>query len=429
MPTERQGLRRVINIDYLSRIEGESGFFIHIKDGRISRLELRVFEAPRFFESFLIGRPYQDAIDFTARICGICPVAYQMSSVHAIEKVFGIEVSRPVTDIRRLMYCAEWISSHSLHVYLLHGPDFYGLESAWSSKGYLPILKKGLSFKRLGDEILSIIGGRPIHPVNVKVGGFFRPVDINLLRGLLPSLERAYEDSLGEIRWAANLKFQYDSCEREYICLRNEDEYPMNYGYIVSNKGLSCDMEGFLNTIEEYQKEYSNALYSGILRQGELHPYLVGPIARLNLNYDRLPEEIKNKIKEAGISIPLSGIDKGIIARVVEISYALYESIRLIRSIDYPIKSQDFEPREGRATWITEAPRGILLHHYEIDERGTIKRARIIPPTSQNLAMIEKDITHLIESVEEIDIGKLKRTIASLIRSYDPCISCSVHLI
>ncbi|MFN3396490.1 MAG: nickel-dependent hydrogenase large subunit [Thermodesulfovibrionales bacterium] len=139
-------MSRVIKIDYLSRVEGESGVFIEMKDGKVTNLELRVFEAPRFFESFLKGRPFQDAIDFTARICGICPVAYQMSAVHAIEKIFGVEVKKQIRDLRRLMYCAEWISSHSLHVYMLHGPDFYGLESAWSGKEYLPVLKRGLFF-------------------------------------------------------------------------------------------------------------------------------------------------------------------------------------------------------------------------------------------------------------------------------------------
>lgn len=430
MHTGRQGLSRVIKIDYLSRVEGESGVFIEMRDGRVTNLELRVFEAPRFFESFLKGRPFQDAIDFTARICGICPVAYQMSAVHAIEKIFGVEVKKEIRDLRRLMYCAEWISSHSLHVYMLHGPDFYGLESAWSGKEYLPVLKKGLFFKRLGNEILTIIGGRSIHPVNVRVGGFYRTPELKRLTELLPSLERAFEDAIKEIGWASGLNFREVRQEKEYISLWDETEYPMNYGSVVSNKGLNVTMEDYLSTIEEYQRGYSTALFSGIKRKGEPQPYLVGPLARLNHNYDKLPDEIRGIMDRSGIEIPLSGTDKGIIARVIEIAYAIYESIRLIKGLDEAESpSIEFEPRAGIATWITEAPRGILIHKYELDDRGRIMNCKIIPPTSQNLAMIEQDIRNLIESEGEVDKEQLKRAISSLIRSYDPCISCSVHLL
>lgn len=426
-------MSRVIKIDYLSRIEGESGVFIEMKDGRVTNLELRVFEAPRFFESFLKGRPFQDAIDFTARICGICPVAYQMSAVHAIEKISGVEVNKKIRDLRRLMYCAEWISSHSLHVYMLHGPDFYGLESAWSGKEYLPVLKRGLFFKRLGNEILTIIGGRSIHPVNVRAGGFYRTPELKKLKELLPSLEKAFEDAIKEIGWASGLNFREVFQEREYISLRDEMEYPMNYGSVVSNKGLNVTMEDYLGTIEEYQRGYSTALFSGIKRNGEPQPYLVGPIARLNHNYDRLPDEIRDVMDRSGIEIPLLGMDKGIIARVIEIAYALYEAIRIIKGLETEQPTETyveyFEPRSGRAVWITEAPRGILIHQYELDDKGRIVNCKIIPPTSQNLAMMERDIKNLIESERGMDKGQLKRAISSLIRSYDPCISCSVHLL
>ncbi len=423
-------MSKIIKIDYLSRVEGESGVFIEIRDGKVVNIEMRVFEAPRFFESFLRGRPFQDAIDFTARICGICPVAYQMSSVHAIEKIFGVNVSKPIRDLRRLMYCAEWISSHSLHVYLLHGPDFYGLESAWSGKEYLPKLKKGLFFKRLGNELLTIIGGRSIHPVNVKVGGFYRPVDIEALKRLLPLLEEAFEDSLNEIRWAARLRFEEDDIEREYVALSAEDEYPMNYGYVVSSKGINILTEGFLDVIEEYQKDYSSALFSGIKRDCGFGPYLVGPISRLNLNHDRLPHEIRDVMRQEGVEPPISGVDRGIIARIIEIAYAFYESQRLIKGLEkVEMTPQDIEPFSGKAAWITEAPRGILFHQYEIDDSGRIKNCRIIPPTSQNLAMIEMDVKRLIERKIGLEKGRLKRLVASLIRGYDPCISCSVHLL
>ncbi|MFN3396491.1 MAG: nickel-dependent hydrogenase large subunit [Thermodesulfovibrionales bacterium] len=277
---------------------------------------------------------------------------------------------------------------------------------------------------------MSIIGGRSIHPLNVRVGGFYRAPELKRLTELLPSLEKAFEDTIKEIKWASGLNFREVCQEREYVSLRDEMEYPMNYGSVVSNKGLNVTMEDYLEAIEEYQKGYSTALFSGIKRKGEPQPYLVGPLARLNHNYDKLPDEIRGVMKEYGIEIPLLGMDKGIIARVIEIAYAIYESIRLIKGLnEAESPSIEFEPRAGIATWITEAPRGILIHKYELDEKGRIMNCKIIPPTSQNLAMIEQDIINLVMSETDIDKGLLKKAVASLIRSYDPCISCSVHLL
>lgn len=423
-------MNKTIRIDYLSRVEGEGGIAIEIKDGKIARLHMKIFEAPRFFEAFLKGRSSQDVIDFTARICGICPVAYQMSSVHAMEKIFGIEVRNPIRELRRLLYCGEWIESHALHIYLLQGPDFYGIESAWSGKEYLPYAKIGLAFKRLGNQILTILGGRSVHPVSVRIGGFYSTPEKNELKSILPDLERAYEESLKGIRWAAGLKFNNHSMDMECISITHPDEYPMNEGRIVSNKGLDRSMERFLEDIQEYQMEYSTALHSGIKRDSSANPYLVGPIARLNLNHEKLPSEIKTIMNESGISLPIKITQMGIAARSIEMAYAFYEAMRIIRSYEKPDKSYtDFEPGAGEATWITEAPRGILIHKYETDKSGHVINCRLIPPTSQNLAMIENNIRDFVHFNPGLDTVTIKRNIEGIIRSYDPCISCSVHLI
>lgn len=423
-------MKKTLRIDYLSRIEGESGIIIEIKDGKISNLYLNVFEAPRFFESFLKGRPYYDVMDFTARICGICPVAYQMSSVHAIERIFNIKLEEPIRQLRRLMYCGEWIQSHALHIYLLNGPDFYGIESAWASKEYLPIAKKGISLKKLGNQIISLIGGRSVHPVSVKVGGFYKIPKRKELHALLGELEDAYEKAIDGINWAAGLDFKDNSWDMHFISLSHPDEYPMNEGFIVSNKGLNLSMDRFLESIQEYQVEHSTSLYSGIKDNTSLSHYIVGPISRLNLNYERLPEGIKDVIKNKGISLPITNTQMGIIARAIELAYAFYEAIRIIKAYeecDKPYVS--FEPRSGEAIWITEAPRGILIHRYEINEEGYVKNCTIIPPTSQNLRHIERDIYHFIEGNIHKPTEFLKREAEKIIRSYDPCISCSVHLL
>lgn len=423
-------MKKTIKIDYLARVEGEGGFFIEIKDGRLERLSINIFEAPRFFEAFLKGRNYSDIIDFTARICGICPIAYQMSAVHAVEEIFGITITDAIKDLRRLMYCAEWISSHALHIYLLQGPDFYELDSAWSSKEYMAIAKRGLRFKKLGNELLSLMGGRSVHPVSVIVGGLSSAPRKRDLLSLKSDLQTAYEESLEGIRWACSLRFNENIMDTEFVSLAYEKEYPIIYGKIASNKGLYASYDEFLNILQEYQTRHSTALYSGIKRNNSITPYIVGPISRLNLNHERLPSEITNILKNEGIQLPLKNTHMSIIARSVELSYAFYEAIRLIdkyEDIEKPYV--EYEPNEGEATWITEAPRGILIHRYRIDLKGNVNECRLIPPTSQNLAHMENDIKNFIVQNINKHSDYLKRESEKIIRSYDPCISCSVHIV
>ena len=422
-------MKRLFRIGYLSRVEGEMGITAEIRDGQVT-VRAGVFEAPRYFEAFLKGRPYSDVADFTARICGICPVAYQMSAVHAIETIFGVEVEEPIRKLRRLLYCGEWIESHALHIYLLQGPDFYGAESAWSKREYLPIAQRGLSFKKLGNRILTILGGRPIHPLSVKVGGFYKVPDKKTLTDLLSELETAHEESLKSIQWAARLPFNDTAWEREYISLRHPGEYPMNHGHICSSKGLDATMDEFFGQIREHQVDYSTALHTGIKEQNAIRSYIVGPLARVNLNMDRLPQEIRNTMKECGIQLPITNSHRGIIARSIELAYAFGEAIRIIKAYEMPdMPSVDFNPRAGEATWITEAPRGMLIHRYELDNGGYVKSCTLIPPTSQNLAQMERDLHDFIQSHINKPADFLKKESEKIVRSYDPCISCSVHLV
>jgi sulfhydrogenase subunit alpha len=430
MRTGGQGLRRLIKTDYLSRVEGEGGVVVEIKDGKVTKVHMRIFEAPRFFEAFLRGRSSQDVIDFTARICGICPVAYQMSAVHALEEIFGVTVNRPVRDLRRLLYCGEWIESHALHIYLLQGPDFYGLESALAGKEYLEFAKRGLKLKKLGNSVLTVVGGRPVHPVSVRVGGFFRTPGQGALNSLLPELENAYTESLASIKWASGLDFGDHLMDAEFVALGNIEEYPMNDGRIISTKGLDTSVDGFLESLQEYQVDYSTALHSGIKRDSIMSPYMVGPLSRLNLNHGRLPSEIKSAMADSGISPPVRNLRMGIFARSVELAYAFYEAIRLIRGYEEPDRPfESFEPKAGAAAWATEAPRGILIHRYETDNKGRVRAATIIPPTSQNLGHMEKNIRAFAENHIGSPNEFLRKETEKIIRSYDPCISCSTHMV
>jgi sulfhydrogenase subunit alpha len=423
-------LRKLIKTDYLARVEGEGGVVIEVIDGVVSKIHMRIFEAPRFFEAFLRGRSSQDIVDFTSRICGICPVAYQMSAVHAIEKIFKVAVSPQVRELRRLLYCGEWIESHALHVYLLQGPDFYGLESAWAGRQYLEIAKRGLRFKKLGNDILTMIGGRPVHPVSVRAGGFFSVPSRKTLSSLLPALETAFAETLREIRWAASLDFGGSVVDTEFISLGSSSEYPMNEGRVVSTVGHDATFDDFVGSIHEYQVDYSTALHSGIKRGGAVSPYIVGPLSRLNLNHERLPQEIRSAMNEARISLPIRNIRMAIIARVIEISYAFHEAMRIIRAYDEPDRPyEDVEPSAGVATWITEAPRGMLIHRYELDDNGYVKEATIIPPTSQNLAHMESTIRDFAVANIGSQPDHLRKETEKIIRSYDPCISCSAHML
>lgn len=426
-------MKKRIKVGYLSRVEGEGGIRIEIKDNVIQSMNLKVFEAPRFFEPTLRGRSFQDVIDFTARICGICPAAYQMSAVHAIEAAMGLDVEKPIKQLRRLLYAGEWIESHALHVYFLHGPDFYGLESAWSGKDYARILQRGLMLKKFGNRILAVLGGRPIHPVSVRAGGFFSVPGRKELHDMLPFLEQGYEEAIKGIQWSASLFHEIQpetNQEYEFVALNDPEGYPMNRGRVVTSSGGEFSMEEFLASIEEYQVEYSNALHSGIKMNSSRQPYIVGPISRLNLNYACLPEEIKTVLKDSGVTLPLTDIRMSIIARSVEVVYAFFEAMRIIKDYDEPGRPYiDMESRKGKAAWITEAPRGILIHNYEFDRYGKVLNARIIPPTSQNLAHMEKTLYKFVANNIDKPVAYITRGCEYIVRSYDPCISCSVHLV
>ncbi len=422
-------MTRKISIDYLSRVEGEGGITVDIRDGTIASVHLNIFEAPRFFEAFLRGRPYTDVPDFTARICGICPIAYQMSSVHALEKIFGVSVSPGVRDLRRLLYCGEWIASHALHAYLLQGPDFYGLESAWANREYREIMVRGLSFKAIGDRIVRVLGGRPVHPVTPRVGGFSRLPAPDDLRPLLPELERLYTVAIGEIGWAARLAADGERRDVESVSLRHPDEYPMSEGVVFSDRGLDEPMERFFDLVQEYQQPYSTALHSGIKRESSVNPYLVGPLSRLNNNADRLPGRIRDAMAGAGVTVPLRHIQAAMVARIIEMTYAIGEAARVIRGYkEAETAAVPVEPKAGEAVWITEAPRGILIHRYETDDHGRVQCCTLIPPTSQNLAMIEEDVALFVRRHIDKPADFIKRGCEQVIRSYDPCISCATHI-
>ncbi len=419
---------RTIKVDALARVEGEGSLTIRIEGTRATAVELRIFEPPRFFEAFLRGRAHTEVPDITARICGICPVAYQMSSCHAIEDALDVHVDGPLRSLRRLLYCGEWIESHSLHVFMLHAPDFLGYPDALAmAKDHPDAVKRGLRIKKAGNAIVALLGGREVHPINVRVGGFFRTPSRAELRALLPEIDWALEAVGDALQWAAGFSFPEFERDYEFVALRHDGEYPFCEGRIVSNKGLDTEARAFEDHIVEEQVTYSSALHARIRERGA---YFCGPLARFNLNFDRLSDAAKEAARSVGLSAPCKNPFKSILVRLVEILHAFDEARRIIESYTPPDRPfVETKERAGRGYGCTEAPRGILFHRYTLDAQGTITDARIVPPTSQNQKTIEEDLFQMAATLARLPLADATWKAEQMVRNYDPCISCSTHFL
>jgi coenzyme F420-reducing hydrogenase alpha subunit len=419
---------RTIKVDYLARVEGEGGLHVRVKGDRVEEVRLQIFEPPRFFEAFLRGRAYEEAPDITARICGICPVAYQMSAVHAMEDALGIRVDGAVRELRRLLYCGEWIESHVLHVAMLHAPDFLGYEDAIRmAKDHPKEVQLALNLKKAGNEIVRVVGGREIHPVNVRVGGFYRLPTRAELAPLAGTLERARDLALDLLRWVSTFDMPDFEQDYEFVALRHSSEYPFNEGRLVSNKGLDIAVRDYNEHFVEEHVAHSNALHSVLKGRGA---YLVGPMARYSLNFDRLPPHIQRAARDANLPAVCRNPFQSIVVRAVETLYAVDEALRIIAAYEPSAQPRvDGEVREGSGCGCTEAPRGILFHRYRLNADGTIADATIVPPTSQNQKAIENDLRQFVEQHLQLPNDALTWKCEQAVRNYDPCISCATHFL
>jgi coenzyme F420-reducing hydrogenase alpha subunit len=417
-----------INVPVLARVEGEGALEISVREGRIERLRLRIFEPPRFFEKFLEGRDCREVPDTVARICGICPVAYQMSAVQALEQAFGHEADPWVKAMRRVMYCGEWIQSHSLHIHLLAAPDFLGFESVLGvAQEYPAEVRRGLRLQALGNDLIRLLGARSVHPVGVRIGGFHRAPARREVEALLARLRVALPDAETLIGWTASLPLPESAQAFTSVALRHAREYPMYEGRIASDQGLDLEAAEFERRFSERHEPHSTALYCAL----DGRPYLVGPLARLNLNLDRLPPATRALLDRCGIRFPSRNPFHSIVARALEIHVALSEAIRLLEAYALPGAPHGNPAiRAGVGFGATEAPRGILWHRYEVGGDGAIRKARIVPPTSQNQARIEEDLRLSLESygLAHSD-AELRLRCETVIRNYDPCISCATHFL
>ena len=425
-----------LNVPTLTRVEGEGAMHVSVIDGHVDDVRLEIYEPPRYFEALLRGRGYAEPVDITARICGICPVAYQMSAIHGLERLFEVEVPPGTDQLRRLLYCGEWIESHVLHMAFLHAPDFVGVDSGVEIARLHPeLMAEVLHLKKTGNRILEVVGGRPIHPVNVRLGGFYRAPSRAELTSLSDDLERAHAAALALLEWVSTFDFPTVpgrlSRDTEYVSLRHGAEYPFNEGRIVSNHGLDLDVAQFGERVREYHVQHSTALYATLDGGGNgSRHYQTGPLARWMNNADVVPDSVRSVADQLGVSAIETNPFRSILVRGLETLWAVEEAKRIIG--DYRVPSAPFVEVPtpiGIGHGCTEAPRGILYHRYEVGTDGLIADAVIIPPTSKNQDAIERDLRDFVASHLDLDDHTLGHRCEQVIRNYDPCISCATHFL
>ncbi|MFD9974260.1 Ni/Fe hydrogenase subunit alpha [Streptomyces sp. NPDC059017] len=441
---------QVLRVPALSRVEGETALHLRIHEGTVEEARLNIYEAPRFFEAFLRGRSHTEPPDLTSRICGICPIAYQLSACRAVEDVCGVAVDGQLAALRRLLYCGEWIESQTLHIHLLHAPDFLGHDDVISmSRSHLAHVERGLRLKQTGNAVVELLGGRAIHPVNVRLGGFHRTPTRAELRPLAERLRTALDDAFDTLRWVAGFDFPDAECDADLLALTEPGTYAIESGtpavlpYDRTLPPRGFPLGEFSDHVTEEQVPHSTALHSRL--DGRRH--LTGSLARYALNGHLLSPTALEAAREAGLDTPpltseTEGTGPGevcrnpyrsILVRAVEVLYAVEEALRIIAAYERPARPYVEVPaRAGVGHGATEAPRGLLYHRYALDGEGRVTDARIVPPTAQNQGAIEADLRRLVQA--GLDRGEdseaeLTRLCERAVRNHDPCISCSAHFL
>ncbi|MFD0418688.1 Ni/Fe hydrogenase subunit alpha [Streptomyces sp. NPDC127108] len=430
---------RVLHVGSLTRVEGEGALRLRVHDGTVTQAQLNIYEPPRFFEALLRGRAHTEPPDITSRVCGICPVAYQLSACAAVEDACGVRVPREIGALRRLLYCGEWIESQALHVYLLHAPDFLGCDGAVDlARTRRADVERGLRLKQAGNALLEVLGGRAIHPVNVRLGGFHRAPVRAELRPLAERLRRALDDAWDTVRWVAGFDFPDAGVDADFLALACPDTYAIESGVpaVLRSDGAfgTFPVRDFPLRVREEQVPHSTALHSRL--DGRRH--LTGSLARFAISGRLLSRTAAEAARAAGLADPRDGVVcrnpyRSVLVRAVEIVYAVDEALRLIETYEPP--SRPFvavPPAAGTGHGATEAPRGLLYHRYSLAADGTVTDAVLVPPTAQNQGAIEDDLRRTASrAVARADLSDAELTdlCERTIRNHDPCISCSTHFL
>lgn len=420
-----------IHVHHLTRVEGHGDIVAEIADGALQQARFAIVEAPRFFEGFLRGQAYSDVTHIASRICGICACSHKCAALKATEVALGVEITPQIDALRRLCFHGEVLSSHLLHIYFLAAPDFLGLPSVMPLIGSDPeLVRRAMRLKQIGYDLAALVAGRHTHPVAMAVGGFsfvHDPADLLAMRTRLVAI-RADLDASAEL--FATIELPAFERPTEYVSLKHPDRYAFYDGDIFSSDGHRLPVRRYREAIKERVVEYSTAKHARWNRD----EYQVGALARLNNNYGQLHPAARAVAEMLGMTPPVHNPFAITVAQLVECVHCVEDAIEIIdelveAGIDPDAQQVPVEPRAGAGAGAVEAPRGILFHEYEYDEDGKCLSANHVIPTAQNLGSLEADMREFIPHIVDESPDRITHLLGMLVRAYDPCISCSAHMV
>ncbi len=428
-----------VNVEYLTRVEGHGNIVVNVKEGRLEECRLEIVEAPRFFEGMIRGRSIFEAQHITCRICGICSCGHTLASIQAAEDAIGFTPSEQTVALRKLLLHMEELDSHLLHIYLLVAPDLLGVKS------FVPLInthndvvRRALRMKKLCNDVCDVLVGRHVHPISAIVGGFTklpRPPELERMHDLLLQLKKDMDPT---VELARTLKFPEFERDTEFVGLVNDpDEYPLLAGDVGSTDGKRMKKQDCRRVTNEFVVPHSSAKHTRWNRES----YMVGALARFNLNYEKLLPEARDVAQAIGLKPKVTNPYLNTAAQLVECVHCLLDAVRIIeglqaKGINYDeevtvgLNEQSTIPvKAGKGVGAVEVPRGILFHNYEVDDKGKIVNANCIIPTNQNVNNIEQDMKKMVPEILDLEDDHITHRLEMLVRAYDPCISCSAHFL
>jgi len=422
-------MAKAIKLEHITKIEGHATLTLAVDKGEVKKCELGSFEGSRYFEGILKGRRIYEAPEITSRICGICSTIHYLTSTQAVENALGLKPTLQTMMLRELMVLGERIRSHAAHLYFLALPDYLGAESALAlGPKYKNDVARALKLTKLGNELVSTVGGRALHPVSAQPGGMLKIPSQDQIDDLRRRLQDAQADAIATGKLFSKLKNPKFENETEYFSLSDGSTVATLYGDLVS-QSHKFKKDEYLKYLEEYHEPYSTANF--VLKKDK--PIMVGSMARLNNNYRFLSKNAKKIVNDSKHKFPLINPFLNNFAQAVELVHSVDRAVEISRKLkvkeEKPVDMKGFKFKKARGIGVGEAPRGTLVHDYEVNEKGLITKANIITPTAYNLLNMQEDIRAFLPSVLKLPEKKIVMEIEKLIRAYDPCFSCSSHFL
>lgn len=417
-----------IKINHIAKMEGHAGFMANVIKGDVKSAKIEVQEGIRLIEGVLIGREYKDMPIIAQRICGICPVVHNLTSIKAIENAMDISVSLETKKLRTLLEHAQIIHSHALHLFFLSLADFLDIDNDIKLIGKYPKeTEKAIKIREYGMEIVKVVGGRVVHPLTNEIGGFKKIPEKEILRKLIFNSRDILKLALELGEFFKSIKLPEFSRETEYVCLEKNGEYAIYEGDVISNRGIHIPADRFETSFQELQKQQE--VIKRVEHNGR--SYMVGAIARINNNRSKLREKAFEYMESLGIKFPDYNPFHNILSQMTEIIHSIEESSKIMKELMHldlnQVLTKEYQIKPGSGAAAVEAPRGTLYYHVDVDSKGYIRNVNIITPTAQSLSNLEDDITEYIPQIIGLSDTVRQRKLRAFIRAYDPCISCAVH--